>query len=94
MLDTTKSFYLQQQSHSILLQKSQIQTLLRENEGAITALENSPEDAIVYQSVGGIILRSNKIQLMTDLMHQNDVLNARLSVLSVQEDRLRIKSEL
>jgi prefoldin beta subunit len=77
----------QQQAQALLSQRQQLELLLRETERALEELEKLPEDAVVYKSVGTILVKSEKAVLKKDLTEQKETLDLRLKTLERQGER-------
>lgn len=80
---------LQQQAQALLSQKNQIELLKKETEGAIKELESSPDDAVVYKSVGELLFKSDKANLLTELKERSDLLDLRVKTVTKQEERIQ-----
>jgi prefoldin beta subunit len=85
------SLFLTRQSQSIQMQKSQLEMLIRENELALDALNQTADDTPVYQMFGEIIIRSEKQKLIQVLSDKNAILEARLAVMCKQEEVMKRK---
>jgi len=77
----------QQQAQVLLSQRQQLELLLRETERALEELGKLPEDAVVYKSVGTILVKSEKTVLQKDLAEQKETLDLRLKTLERQGER-------
>ncbi|HID60967.1 MAG TPA: prefoldin subunit beta [Hadesarchaea archaeon] len=77
----------QQHAQILLSQRQQIELLLKETERAIEELEKLPEDAVVYKSVGTLLVRSEKSTLQKNLTEQKETLDLRVKTLQRQEER-------
>lgn len=80
---------LQQQAQALLGQKNQIEGLMRETDAAVKELEKSPEDAVVYKSVGELLFKADKPKLLEDLKEKKDMMDLRLKTMSKQEERIQ-----
>ena len=80
---------IQQQAQVIGSQKAQIEALTRENESALKELEKMVDDAVVYKSAGGIMVRSNKADTLKDLKEQKEQFDMRIKTLDRQSERLQ-----
>ncbi|KPV63140.1 MAG: Prefoldin subunit beta [Candidatus Bathyarchaeota archaeon BA1] len=80
---------LQQTLQAVLTQKQQLELELTETEQALSELEKLTDDAIIYKSIGSLLVRSEKVKVTTELNERKDLLNMRISVLGKQEERLR-----
>ncbi len=84
---------IQQQAQVIGSQKAQIEALTRENESALKELEKTADDAVVYKSAGGILVRSNKKDAVKDLKEQKEQFDLRVKTLDRQSERLQKRFE-
>jgi len=80
---------LQQTLQSILAQKQQLEIELLEIDRALSELEKVSDDAVIYKSVGSLLVRSEKEKVTNDLKERKELANMRISVLGRQEERLR-----
>jgi prefoldin beta subunit len=80
---------LQQQAQAMLSQKSQIEALIRETDAAVKELEKSPEDAVVYKSVGELLFKAEKPKLLEELKEKKDMMDLRLKTMTKQEERIQ-----
>ena len=80
---------LQQTLQAVLTQKQQLELELTETEQALGELEKLTDDAVVYKSIGSLLVKSEKAKSTTELNERKDLLNMRIGVLGKQEERLR-----
>ena len=80
---------LQQTLQSVATQKQQLELELNETDKAIAELEKSTDETPVYKSVGSILVKSNRQNLLTELKERKELLTTRVTVLGKQEDRTR-----
>ena len=80
---------LQQTLQSILTQKQQLELELIEIDQALSELEKASDDAVIYKSVGSLLVRSEKSKVTSDLKERKELTNMRITVLGRQEERLR-----
>jgi prefoldin beta subunit len=80
---------LQQTLQSVLTQKQQLELGLTETEQALNELEKLTKQAVIYKSVGSLLVKSKKTKVTKELKEQKELLNMRISVLGKQEERLR-----
>ncbi|MEM2878372.1 MAG: prefoldin subunit beta [Candidatus Hadarchaeales archaeon] len=78
---------VQQQAQVLATQRQQLELLLRETEKALEELGKLPDDAGVYKSVGGILIKSEKNLIQTELSEQKETLDLRIKALQKQEER-------
>ena len=80
---------LQQTLQSVLAQKQQVELELTEIGQASTEVEKLTDDAVIYKSVGSIMVRAEKPKITAELNERKDLLNTRVTILTKQEERLR-----
>ena len=80
---------LQQTLQSVLTQKQQLELELLEIDQALEELEKTSEDAVIYKSVGSLLIKSDKSKITNELKERKELANMRISVLGKQEERLR-----
>lgn len=80
---------LQQTLQSVLTQKQQLELGLTEVEQALSELEKLTAQAVIYKSVGSLLVKAKKTKVTKELKEQKELLNMRISVLGKQEERLR-----
>lgn len=79
----------QQTLQSVLAQKQQLELELTEVEQALSELEKMTDDAVIYKSVGSLLVKSERTNVTTELNEQKELINMRTNVLGKQEERLR-----
>ncbi|MEM3055588.1 MAG: prefoldin subunit beta [Candidatus Bathyarchaeia archaeon] len=80
---------VQQTLQSVLAQKQQVELELTEIEQALGELQKVAEDAVIYKSVGSLLVKTEKAKVTADLNDRKELLNTRATVLGKQEERLR-----
>jgi len=80
---------LQQTLQSVLTQKQQLELELTETDQALSELEKVTDDAVIYKSIGSLLVKSEKAKVTTELNERKDLLNMRINVLGKQEERMR-----
>jgi prefoldin beta subunit len=80
---------IQQQAQMLVGQKTQIELSLREIDHAMEAVEAADEDAIIYQTVGDILIKSDKNKTIESLKEKKETLDLRLKTLVRQEERIQ-----
>jgi len=80
---------LQQTLQGVLTQKQQLELELTDVEQALSELETLADDAVIYKSVGALLVKSEKAKVTTELNERKELLNMRINVLGKQEERLR-----
>ena len=79
----------QQTLQAVLTQKQQLELELTEVEQALGELEKMTDDAVIYKSVGSLLVKSERPKVTGELNERKDLLNMRINVLGKQEERLR-----
>ncbi|MCK4778834.1 MAG: prefoldin subunit beta [Candidatus Lokiarchaeota archaeon] len=74
-------------------QKLQIETSLRDTELAIEELEKINPDDVVYKSIGGILVKSEKNKLLDEKKSLKVTLEMRLKTLKQKEERVKTQIE-
>jgi prefoldin beta subunit len=80
---------LQQTLQSLLTQKQQVELGLLETDQALSELDKTPENGIIYKSVGSLLIKANKAKVIEELKERKELANMRTTVLGKQEERLR-----
>jgi prefoldin beta subunit len=80
---------LQQTLQGVMSQKQQLEMQLGEVEQALEELEKLNETAVIYKSIGALLIKSEKEKVTTDLTERKELLKMRVEVLTKQDDRLR-----
>lgn len=81
---------IQQNMHTISLQRQQFQIQETEIESALTELEKTEKS---FKIIGNIMVQYDKLQLKKELQEKLEMLTIRISTLEKQEDNLRNKAE-
>ncbi len=84
---------LQQTLQSVLTQKQQLELELTETEQALSELAKMDDTAIIYKSIGSLLVKAEKTKVTTELTERKELLNTRVSVLGKQEERLRTQAK-
>lgn len=80
---------LQRNLQTILAQKQHVELESTETEQALTELGTLTEDAVIYKSIGSLLVKSEKSKVETELKERKELLTTRTQVLGKQEERLR-----
>ena len=80
---------LQQTLQGVLTQKQQLELELNEVEQALSELKKLTDAAVIYKSIGSLLVKSKKTKVTTELNERKELLNMRINVLGKQEERLR-----
>jgi prefoldin beta subunit len=84
---------LQQQLQTILQQKAQYELAVREAKRAQEEISDSPEDAVMYMSVGTVMMQKKKEVVNAKLNEKVETLELRIKSLEKQEKMLQSKFE-
>jgi prefoldin beta subunit len=84
---------LQQQLQTILQQKAQYELAVREAKRAQEEISDSPEDAVMYMSVGTVMMQKKKEVVNAKLTEKVETLELRIKSLEKQEKMLQGKFE-
>jgi prefoldin beta subunit len=84
---------VQQGLQSVLGQKQQLELELTETEQALSELTKMDEKAIIYKSIGSLLVKAEKSNVTTELTERKELLNTRIGVLGKQEERLRAQAK-
>jgi len=84
---------LQQTLQTVLTQKQQLELELTETEQALGELEKTDENAVIYKSIGSLLVKAEKTKVTTELSEHKELLNTRIGVLGKQEERLRSQAK-
>jgi prefoldin beta subunit len=79
---------LQQQLQIVVNQRLQLDAGLKEAEMALEELQKT-EDTVVYKTVGGILIKSTKENMVKELEEKTETLKIRIKTLERQEEKLR-----
>ena len=80
---------LQQSLQGVMAQKQQLEMQLNEVEQAKTELEKLNETAVVYKSIGALLVKSEKNTVETELSERKELLKMRVDVLAKQDERIK-----
>ena len=84
---------IQQQLQTILQQKAQYEMAVREAKRAQEEIKESPEDAVMYMSVGTVMMQKKKEAIDAKLAEKVETLELRIKSLEKQEKMLQGKFE-
>jgi prefoldin beta subunit len=84
---------LQQQLQTILQQKAQYELAVREAKRAQEEIKDSADDAVMYMSVGTVMMQKKKEVVDTKLTEKVETLELRIKSLEKQEKMLQGKFE-
>ncbi|MBS7607206.1 MAG: prefoldin subunit beta [Candidatus Bathyarchaeia archaeon] len=80
---------LQETLQTVLAQKQQLDLELLEIDRALSELEKVSDDAVIYKSIGSLLIRTDKAKVTSELAERKELATMRVSVLTKQEERLR-----
>jgi prefoldin beta subunit len=84
---------LQQTLQGVMAQKQQLEMQLTEVEHAESELEKMKETAVIYKSIGALLVKSKKDKVTAELTERKELLKMRVDVLGKQEERLRTQAK-
>ena len=79
---------VQQQAQALATQKQQLELTALETKRALEELEKLREDAVVYKSVGSILVKADREELKRELGEQKETLELRVKTIGRQEERV------
>jgi len=80
---------LQQSLQGVMAQKQQLEMQLNEVEQAKAELETLEETAVVYKSIGALLVKSEKNTVETELSERKELLKMRVDVIAKQDERIK-----
>ncbi len=80
---------MQQTLQAVSGQKQQLEMEASETDRALAELEKLPDTAVVYKSVGSLLLKSERQTLLVELKERKELLGTRITVLGRQEERTK-----
>ena len=84
---------LQRTLQVVVTQKTQLELELSEIKAALEELEKMNKDAVIYKSVGSLLLKTDKRSISNELKERKELVDTRITVLTKQEERSRKKVE-
>jgi prefoldin beta subunit len=66
---------------------------LTEIEQALSEMEKVDDTAVIYKSVGSLLVKAEKAKVTTELNERKELLNARVGILGKQEERMRSQAK-
>ncbi|ASJ03065.1 prefoldin subunit beta [Thermococcus profundus] len=81
----------QQQLQLVVQQKGKVQAELTEAKKALEEIEKLPDDAVIYKTVGTLIVKTEKEKAVQELKEKVETLEVRLNALERQEKKLNEK---
>jgi prefoldin beta subunit len=80
---------LQQTLQSIMAQKQQVDMEKNEVEQTLAELAKTPDDAVIYNSVGSLLVKTEKAKVLETLNERKSLLDTRSTVINRQEERIK-----
>ena len=80
---------LQQTLQSILAQKQQVEMEKNEVEQTLAELAKTADDAVIYKSVGSLLVKAEKAKVSEELNERKELLATRSTVIARQEERIK-----
>ena len=80
---------LQQTLQSIMQQKQQVDMEKNEVEQTLAELTKTADDATIYNSVGSLLVKTDKAKVVADLTERKSLLETRSTVINRQEERIK-----
>jgi prefoldin beta subunit len=80
---------VQQTLQTVLAQKQQVELEMTEIEQALSELQQTADDTIIYKAVGTLLVKAEKPKVTADMNERKELLTTRATVLGKQEERLR-----
>lgn len=84
---------LQEQLRIVLAQKQSVESELREVERVLSELTKISDNIELYKSIGHILIRTNKEDLVKELTEKKEILELRMRTLEKQESFLQKQFE-
>lgn len=84
---------LQQSMEFLASQKMQLESTLRETEMAIEELEKLTPDDVVYKSIGGIMVKSDRNRVLDEKKSLKVTLEMRVKTVTQKADRTKTQLE-
>ena len=80
---------VQQQLQMVVSQKLQLENALKEIEEAIKEVEKASEDTPIYKTVGTVLVKTKKDEILKELNEKKETIEVRIRALSRQEEKLK-----
>ncbi|MHA1264214.1 MAG: prefoldin subunit beta [Candidatus Helarchaeota archaeon] len=84
---------LQQKMEILTSQRRQLELELRETEMALSEIEPLDANALIYKSVGAILIKANKDKVKEELEDRKETLDMRIKTIVRQEERAKADLE-
>jgi prefoldin beta subunit len=80
---------LQQTLQSIMAQKQQVDMEKNEVEQTLAELAKTPDDAVIYNNIGSLLVKTEKTKVLENLNERKSLLETRSTVINRQEERIK-----
>ena len=80
---------LQQKLEILVNQRMQLERELKDTENALAELETLDANALVYKTIGAILVKANKDKLKEELNDRKETLDMRIKTILRQEERAK-----
>jgi len=84
---------LQQQLQTVLSQKNQYELAAQEARRAVEELNDAADDAVVYMTVGTIVVQKSRDEIIRKLQEKSETFDVRIKSIGRQEKTLQEKFE-
>jgi prefoldin beta subunit len=72
-----------------MAQKQQVDMEKNEVEQTLAELAKTPDDAVIYNSVGSLLVKTEKAKVLENLNERKSLLDTRSTVINRQEERIK-----
>jgi prefoldin beta subunit len=72
-----------------MAQKQQVEMEKNEVEQTLAELQKTADDAVIYNSVGSLLIKTDKAQVLEKLNERKSLLETRSTVINRQEERIK-----
>ena len=78
----------QKNLQAIMVQKQQVEMELTEIEKAVSELDKSEDATKIYKSIGSLLIKTSKKDMLSELQERRELGNTQVTVLAKQEIRV------
>jgi len=78
---------LQQTLEAVVSQKQQLELERSEIDNALAELEKMADDAVIYRSIGALLVKTEKKKTVDELREKKELTETRITVLTRQQTR-------
>lgn len=78
----------QKNLQAIMVQKQQVEMELTEIEKAVSELDKSEDATKIYKSIGSLLIKTSKKNILSELQERRELGNTQVTVLAKQEIRV------